>query len=344
MGRIAVHLDRGDLAVVLPSTVRAPAAAPVRPAQRGHHRHQPAPLHRPGRLLAARRRPAHTRPGPPLPRLAQPPAHRPAHRQPRTAEDTALAAYSILNGAVAVTLLAAAGFFWYQLFGDLAATLARYAPPRLADPRRRHHHADHARPYRGRPPPARRRYHFPQTARRSHLPAAVEVAHSRHPPPRRSHPPAGHPRLPATRHHPRAILAAPAADTPSPRPGHRASYGLLRAGTITASESSGHALILTPGATWSPHHTLRHASRRAILIDINAHVIGAPGPCGDVCANPGLMSRLGWADCLACGGPFGAQDVRVARCGLTRALRWDHPVHDDGFVGALARASGSRMP
>jgi len=36
--------------------------------------------------------------------------------QPRTAEDRALAAYSILNGAVAVTLLAAAGFFWYRLF------------------------------------------------------------------------------------------------------------------------------------------------------------------------------------------------------------------------------------
>ena len=49
-------------------------------------------------------------------------------RQPRAAEDTALAAYSILNGTVAATLLATAGFFWYQLFGDLATSLARHGP------------------------------------------------------------------------------------------------------------------------------------------------------------------------------------------------------------------------
>jgi len=51
-----------------------------------------------------------------------------AARQPHTAGDTALAAYSIANAAAAAALLATAGFFWYQLFGDLAATLARHGP------------------------------------------------------------------------------------------------------------------------------------------------------------------------------------------------------------------------
>ena len=50
-----------------------------------------------------------------------------------------------------------------------------------------------------------------------------------------------------------------------------------------------------------------------------AGMIGAAGPRGDVCAGPGRMSRLERADCLARGRPFDADDVRVARCGLTRA-------------------------
>jgi hypothetical protein len=47
------------------------------------------------------------------------------------------------------------------------------------------------------------------------------------------------------------------------------SYGLLRAGTITATKGSGQTLTITPGTTWSPRHT----RRRAILIHINAHEI-----------------------------------------------------------------------
>lgn len=51
------------------------------------------------------------------------------------------------------------------------------------------------------------------------------------------------------------------------------SYGLLRTGTVTVTAGSGPALTLTPGATWSPQHTLRRASRRAVLIHITAHEI-----------------------------------------------------------------------
>jgi len=42
--------------------------------------------------------------------------------------DKALAAYSAANSLAAALLLATAGFFWYQLFGDLAGTLARRGP------------------------------------------------------------------------------------------------------------------------------------------------------------------------------------------------------------------------
>ena len=49
-------------------------------------------------------------------------------RNPLTPADRALAAYSAANGLAAAALLATAGFFWYQLFGDLAATLTRHGP------------------------------------------------------------------------------------------------------------------------------------------------------------------------------------------------------------------------
>jgi hypothetical protein len=51
-----------------------------------------------------------------------------ASKQPTSAEDRALAAYATSNGVVAAGLLATAGFFWYQLFGDLAATLTHNGP------------------------------------------------------------------------------------------------------------------------------------------------------------------------------------------------------------------------
>jgi hypothetical protein len=49
-------------------------------------------------------------------------------RQPVSAADKALAAYATANGLVAAALLATSAFFWYQLFGDLAATLIRHGP------------------------------------------------------------------------------------------------------------------------------------------------------------------------------------------------------------------------
>jgi hypothetical protein len=51
------------------------------------------------------------------------------------------------------------------------------------------------------------------------------------------------------------------------------SYGLLHSGTVTATTSTGQALTLTRGTTWTPHHTLHHASPHATLIHIHAHEI-----------------------------------------------------------------------
>jgi hypothetical protein len=51
------------------------------------------------------------------------------------------------------------------------------------------------------------------------------------------------------------------------------SYGLLHAGKVTVADSGGQTLTLTAGSTWSPRHTLLHASRRAVLIHISAHEI-----------------------------------------------------------------------
>ena len=52
----------------------------------------------------------------------------PATRQPRTARRQGTGRLQRPNGLAAAALLATAGFFWYQLFGDLAATLVRYGP------------------------------------------------------------------------------------------------------------------------------------------------------------------------------------------------------------------------
>ncbi len=76
MGRVAVHLAGRDLAVAGAAAFGAAAAAQVRDPQRGHHRHQPAPVHRPGRVVAARRRPGRPRPEPPRPRRRHPADHR----------------------------------------------------------------------------------------------------------------------------------------------------------------------------------------------------------------------------------------------------------------------------
>jgi hypothetical protein len=193
-------------------------------------------------------------------------------RQPRTADDRALAAYSILNGTVAATLLATAGFFWYQLFGDLAATLARHGPPgwlilaaatiMLTMPA-----LTSAVPRLAAAATTLRELHTAITFRLQwtwRIPATRRLA-------------AAIPPLATLDHQQLGIIAGQLHRTRCRRaiPAGLAtgSYGLLRAGTITATKGSGQAQTLTPGTTWSPHHTLHRASRRAILIHINAHEI-----------------------------------------------------------------------
>ena len=63
VGRMAVHRRGRPRAVAGAVAARRTHRAPVRAAERRRHRLQPAPVHRPGRLLAARRRPPHARPG-----------------------------------------------------------------------------------------------------------------------------------------------------------------------------------------------------------------------------------------------------------------------------------------
>jgi hypothetical protein len=195
-----------------------------------------------------------------------------ATRQPRTAEDKALAAYSTLNAAAAAALLATAGFFWYQLFGDLAATLARHGPPgwlilaaaaiTLAMPA-----LTAAVPRLAAAAATLRELHAAITFRLQwtwRIPATRRLAATLTPRATPGHHQlgiiAGQLRRTRCRH---AIPAALATG----------SYGLLRAGTLTATTSSGQELTLTAGTTWTPHHTLRRASRHAILIHIDAHHI-----------------------------------------------------------------------
>ncbi|MGH3173935.1 MAG: hypothetical protein ACRDPF_08740 [Streptosporangiaceae bacterium] len=195
-----------------------------------------------------------------------------ATREPRAADDTALAAYSIANAAAAAALLATAGFFWYQLFGDLAATLARHGPvgwlilaaatillampalsaavPRLAAAAatlRELHAAITFRLQWTWRIPATRRLAATLTPLAALDPGQLGII-------------AGQLRRTRCRHAIPAGLAT-------------GSYGLLRAGTITATTGTGQALTLTPGTTWTPHHALRRASRRATLIHIGAHEI-----------------------------------------------------------------------
>jgi hypothetical protein len=192
-----------------------------------------------------------------------------ATRKPLTSADKALAAYSAANSLAAAALLAAAGFFWYQLFGDLAAALTRHGPAGwtlLAA----------AAILLGRPAATATAARLPAAARtarelartlifrlqwRWRVPATAQLAGM----------------LPAladlsaaqlgilagqlrrTRHH----GALPATLT--------ASYGIVAAGTITATASTGGPpATLTPGAIWQPGHQPRRATGRAVLIHIDA--------------------------------------------------------------------------
>ena len=96
-------------------------------------------------------------------------------------------------------------------------------------------------------------------------------------------------RIPATRHLAAAIPQL-ASLTPSQlgvlaghlhrtrprrtRPGHPAGYGMVHAGTLTATTPTGDLVTLTPGSTWHPGYRLHHAtSRRTTLITIDTAAI-----------------------------------------------------------------------
>jgi len=179
-----------------------------------------------------------------------------------------LAAYSILNGLVAAALLATAAFFWYQLFGDLAATLTRHGPAGWAT-------LAIVAVILGRPAASAAAARLPAAAAAGHeLAAAVTFRlqwHWRIPATRQlasTHPELGHltstqlgilaGQLHRTRH--RGTLPAALA----------ASYGIVTAGTITASTTARPHATLTPGTTWKPGDQPRRATPRAILIHIPA--------------------------------------------------------------------------
>jgi hypothetical protein len=200
-----------------------------------------------------------------------------AGKTPVTAGDWLLAAYRVLNGIAAAALLVTAGFFWYQLFGDLAGALIRHGPAgwlALAA----------AAVILTRPA---------LTATAPQLPAAAEAARDlsraiafrlqwRW-------------RIPAARHL-AATIPQLASLTPSQlgvlaghlhrtrprrtRPGHLTGYGMVHTGTLTATTPPGDLVTLTPGSTWHPGYRLHHAtSRRTTLITIDTAAIAQLLPC-----------------------------------------------------------------
>jgi hypothetical protein len=201
--------------------------------------------------------------------------------QPATAGDRALAAYSTLNGAVAVALLAAAGFFWYQLFGDLAASLAHHGPagwltlvaalailampaltaagPRLAAAAGTARELQAVIAFR-----VQWRWRIPATRQ---LAAAI-------------------PQLAALSPQQLGVLAGQLRRTRAchglPAYAATAGYGIVRAGAVTATTAAGEPTTLTAGAAWHPHHHLGRPTRHAVLIHVSAatvhHILAAaPG-------------------------------------------------------------------
>jgi|HubBroStandDraft_2_1064218.scaffolds.fasta_scaffold09293_1 hypothetical protein len=187
-------------------------------------------------------------------------------QRPVTRQDKALAAYSAVNGLAAAALLAAAGFFWYQLFGDLAAALTRRGPAgwallvtaaillarpaataastRLPDAARSARHLRDAITFRLQwrwriSATARLAAANPELARLTTAQLGILAGH-----------------LHRTRHY--GKLPATLAGT----------YGIVRTGTITTT-STGSAADPSPRSTWNPAHQPRYATRRAVLIHID---------------------------------------------------------------------------
>lgn len=186
-----------------------------------------------------------------------------AARTPITAEGVALAAYSAVNSVVALGLLAAAGFFWYQLFGDLATTLVHLGPvgwltlalavlilampgltaaaPRLAATAATARELRDAMTFRAqwkwRIPAARRlATAVPELAQLSHQQLGVLAGH-----------------LHRTR----------TAGVPAP------GYGIVWAGALTASTPAGHSVALDAGAVWTPGYCVQGIAPRTVLIQVS---------------------------------------------------------------------------
>jgi hypothetical protein len=194
-----------------------------------------------------------------------------AARQPRTREDTALAAYAVVNGLVAVALLLTAGFFWYQLFGGLVGTLARNGPAGLAA-------LAVAAVVLGRPAVVAAAAQLPAAAAgarelcdaiafrlqwRWRIPATARLA-------------SAHPELGRLTSAQLGVLAGQLSRTrhrgrlPA---GLAGSYGIVRSGTATAAYATGQPLTLAGGATWGPRHQLCRAARRVTVIHVEATAV-----------------------------------------------------------------------
>ena len=195
-----------------------------------------------------------------------------AGKAPVTAGDWLLAGYRTLNGIVAAGLLITAGFFWYQLFGDLTGALIRHGPAgwlALAV----------AGVILTRPA---------LTAAAPQLPAAIQAARDLHQAitfrlqwrwriPATRHLAATIPQLASLDPHQLGVLAGHLQRT-RPRGtslDHLTGYGMVHAGALAATTPAGDPVILTPGATWLPGHRLHQAtSRRTILITMDTSAIG----------------------------------------------------------------------
>ena len=149
------------------------------------------------------------------------------------------------------------------------------AQPHWLTAGRRRRHPGHARPHRH-PPLAQaaasaRTLHDAISFRlqwRRGIPGARHIAAAF--PDRRPQPAGTGPRL-TTPHRTRRRLA------------ERPSYGVVRAGTLTATTGSGALVTLGPGATWDPSHQLRQATRRATFVHVDStalHQILTPSPAG----------------------------------------------------------------
>ena len=194
-----------------------------------------------------------------------------AGKTPVTAGDRLLAAYRVLNGIAA----AAPARHRRVLLVPAVRRPGRRADParpgRLAGPGRRRGDPHPARPGRRGPPAARRRRGRPRPVRaiafrlqwRWRIPATRHLA-------------AAVPQLASLTPSQLGVLAGHLHRTHPRRtsPGHLTGYGMVHAGTLTATTPAGDPVTLTPGSTWHPGYRLHHAtSRRTILITIDTAAI-----------------------------------------------------------------------